>query len=1133
MIENCLQDFNIELNFNKEPCCLNHLLIMNRISEEYFLSYEFGKFLLKIMKNIFEKEKNIIKNNAKLNSDYIYKDLILMISKHISHFYLISKIKFAKYLCKIIFNFYNKQEYSNKKKLKDIISFKNNLSCIYHKEKRYDKAFNIIKDTFDSNNNNSNNNDYLIFLNNYINLFIKSKKKITKEFINKINLLKTIIKQKISQISRIHENNISNKHLSQNTYTISEIQLYLFINYNYCKIYSNFDNNHSKDLSNYKKGYELSMHYLGEKHHLTLKYKIIINKTSFKKINIKKGYKYKNHSSLTKLQINSKIEEINNRLEKIGKSISPVKKFISNYKKEEKKYPKKINNHNLRKNKSKIEIYAEDVSKNEYSNKNYFDNNYLRNNSIENELNNNSDEDKNSKIKNNDDIPKLVINLNNDNNDELICTTLYQEASSYETEEKKENNNYIPKIEINLNNDNNDDLICTTLYQEASNNENEEKKDNEYKKNLPKVMINLDSHNNDDLICTTLYQEVQNNENEKNENENKNNIPKVMINLDNHNNDELECVTLFQQAPGFEKENKNEFGIEKEIDNKIDNINNNNNLPKINLCLDQSNNDDYTCETFFISADEEKKGENTNDNQNKKLKFYLDDSKKEETNKNSNKFKFTFNIIKDEENQVSIPTNKFEEKNYATKNINDKTKNEEILKNYFIDIKFYRIVEIKTNQKEEIFDISKFINEIKYKKAYNNEDKCDYKIRILDKKKYILKLEMFSNDSVKIILIDKDNSNELFSSKYSYNKILNLYKIIRHDLCLNNMQSYYNFNSYDEFIAKTFLNFITINKEKDSFKFKMAKKPLGLCYCNIVIQLHFCKCIFDIIVISKNYCKIIFSSENDDFNSLSIETFFDEESFNMLIDTEILDNNKYVYSFKNNDLNNNEPLMELIKKLQKCINSYCSGIINVFDDIYPKTNPNQKKLKEIYIFKLTINNKLNDVKLYICEFGNRLCKVVSVDQNLVKLKGIIYSCEINDLFGYETGEIWIKLFTFQKVIFGQLILNSIFYNESNSRICINKYELVDEFNFVKDLRVSNFSLIKLNDKVSYIKFTVYMSVGTWEYTKLIFINSNNKNININNIKLKNFKKKLIDELNIVEESINKGEDSFFTYLNID
>jgi len=59
MIENCHQDNMIELNFNNLPCCIKHLLIMNKISEEYLLSYEFGKYLLKILKIFLKKIKEL------------------------------------------------------------------------------------------------------------------------------------------------------------------------------------------------------------------------------------------------------------------------------------------------------------------------------------------------------------------------------------------------------------------------------------------------------------------------------------------------------------------------------------------------------------------------------------------------------------------------------------------------------------------------------------------------------------------------------------------------------------------------------------------------------------------------------------------------------------------------------------------------------------------------------------------------------------------------------------------------------------------------------------------------------------------------------------------------------------------
>ena len=1128
MIENCLHNNNIEINFNKTPCCLKHLLIMDKISEEYLLSYEFGKFLLKTFRNIFEKEKNIIKNNSKI-SDNTAKDLMLMISKYMSKYYFSNKINFSKYLCKIVFNLYNTQEYSkNKMKIKDINFIKNNLCCIYDKEKKYDKAIIIIKELYETNNSiknkNENNNDYLIYLNNYINIYIKSNNKINKAIISKIELLKSIIIQKINKISQTpksFDNNVTNKKKIQNTYSFSEIQLYLFIYYNYCNLYPKYNNNNSQCLSNFKKGYELCMNHLGENHYITLKYKNILNKSLFHKVSLKNKHILRNDfenrkTSSKKHEINSKLDEINNRLEKIGKSISPVKRALKTYINDEKK---KLNkNINIRKNKSRIQLYAEDISKEEeYNNKISFNNNILKTEiGNKNYINNNNKEEEKTSHFNKSDIPKLVVNLDNHNNDNLECVTLYQKASESENEETENKQNFnkseIPKLVINLDNHNNDNLECVTLYQQSpdyENSENESKENNNQKNDIPKLVINLDNHNNDNLECVTLFQQAGEQENENDEiNNKKNDIPKLVISLDNHNNDNLECVTLFQQA-GEEENNEEEKNKDKIS------------LPKINLCLDQSNNDDYTCETFFIPTDEA-------NNFDKKI---IADSNKDKK-KESNKIAFSFNIIKTEDSTENNPMNIIEDdkeiKINKKENTIIKNKNEEILNKYFIDIKFYRPIEIK-NQKEEIFDISKFLNEIKDKKSNN---KIDYKLRILDEKKYLLKLEMIENDSVKISLLDKNNKNkELSNSKYSYKKLLNLYNIIRHDLSLSNMQSYYNFNSFDDYITTSFLNYITITKDKNTFKFKMAKRPLGLCHCNIEIQLHFCKCVFDLIVISKNYCKIIFSSENDDSNAVGIDTYFDDESFDMLVDTELIDNSKYIYSFKNNDLNKNEVLLELIKKLQKCINSYCSGIVNVFDDIYPKTNPNQKKLKEILIFKLNISSKLNEMKLYICEFGNRLCKVVSVDQNLQKLKGIIYSCEINNLFGYETGDIWVKLFSFQKVIFGQLILNSIYFNESNSRISINKYEIINEFNFVHEMKVCNFSLIKLNENISYIKFTIYLSVGTWEYSKIIFINS--KNSNINKLKLKNIKKKLVNELNIVNQAFNHGYDSFFTYLNID
>jgi len=527
-------------------------------------------------------------------------------------------------------------------------------------------------------------------------------------------------------------------------------------------------------------------------------------------------------------------------------------------------------------------------------------------------------------------------------------------------------------------------------------------------------------------------------------------------------------------------------------------------MPKINICLDNTNNDDYTCETFFIPADE------ADDN----------DTKKEEKNSNNiNIFNLSLKIP-----EANSSSNQIDNNNQLT--------NQELLNKYFIDLKFYHEpFSNNYNPKDDLFDITKFITELKEKKSNNDSMKFNYKLRFFNNTNLLTKLELLPNFNVRLFLIDKDNHNdEVLSTQYTFKKILDLYKIIRYDLCLLSQQSYYEYNSYNEFISKTFLNFITINKEKGQYKFQMAKKPLGLCHSPVIITLYFSKVIFDITVISNNYCKIIISSENDDFNSMVIDTYFDEESFNMLIKKELIDKKYYIYSLKNNDLNKNEMLFDIIKNLQKCINGYCSGVVNVFDDMYLKANSNQKKIKELIVFKLDISNQLKNMKLSVCEFSNRLCKIITIDQNLKKIKGIIYSYQISQLFGYETSSVWNKLFSYQKLIFSQVILNSSIYNEENAINALDKHKILDEINFVFDKKLCNFCLIKLKEFI-YIKFMLYESIGTFEFTKVIFIRGNKSNLE--KMKLKNIKDKLLDEVKKSIEGINKGDDSLFSYVILD
>ena len=60
---------------------------------------------------------------------------------------------------------------------------------------------------------------------------------------------------------------------------------------------------------------------------------------------------------------------------------------------------------------------------------------------------------------------------------------------------------------------------------------------------------------------------------------------------------------------------------------------------------------------------------------------------------------------------------------------------------------------------------------------------------------------------------------------------------------------------------------------------------------------------------------------------------------------------------------------------------------------------------------------------------------------------------------------------------------------------------------------------------------MYESVGTFEFTKVIFLKG--EKIDLNELKLINIKDKLRLEVNKSIECINNEDDSLFSFLNID
>ncbi len=173
--------------------------MLGDICDNYLLTYEYGKYLIKICKETIEKNNFIFKDKtiSLVNST----KFISLISKYISNFYFQNKAGMGKYLCKVAFSFYAKNEgqYNLKVLAINLLTIKNNLACIYCKEKKYTKSLEHITSCLKRIDGNgvNNSNDYLVYLNNYLNIYFKSNKEINTYVLNKINTMKILIDNRV------------------------------------------------------------------------------------------------------------------------------------------------------------------------------------------------------------------------------------------------------------------------------------------------------------------------------------------------------------------------------------------------------------------------------------------------------------------------------------------------------------------------------------------------------------------------------------------------------------------------------------------------------------------------------------------------------------------------------------------------------------------------------------------------------------------------------------------------------------------------------------------------------------------------------------------------------------------------
>ena len=247
-------------------CCLRHLLEMSKYAEMQTQIKKYSKLLL-ITLNHSYRENSLNFQSMKLDLVLLLLDVL---SKYISHFFLINKFEYSKLLCIIAIKTIRETVYkTNPEIILRENAINNNIACLYESKGKYTKAYKYI-----SYNKKyiatSSHIDNAILFNNLIRIALKANK--TNDINEYIEQMKNCLfiemkRSKETMMKQTSNNNIyeANSFLSEKNILIS------FLMYNLGIILEKV-NQISKSKEIFIKGYEFSMSTIGEHHFYTNKY---------------------------------------------------------------------------------------------------------------------------------------------------------------------------------------------------------------------------------------------------------------------------------------------------------------------------------------------------------------------------------------------------------------------------------------------------------------------------------------------------------------------------------------------------------------------------------------------------------------------------------------------------------------------------------------------------------------------------------------------------------------------------------------------------------------------------------------------------------------------------------------------
>ena len=228
------------------------------------------------------------------------------------------------------------------------------------------------------------------------------------------------------------------------------------------------------------------------------------------------------------------------------------------------------------------------------------------------------------------------------------------------------------------------------------------------------------------------------------------------------------------------------------------------------------------------------------------------------------------------------------------------------------------------------------------------------------------------------------------------------------------------------------------------------------------------------------------------------------------------------YILKSSDYSEDSNIINLGKNCQKLINNFCVGKYNTFEDLCTSKGVS---------FYAKVTDHCQEMMLRGAEFGDRLFKVTELTaQGSSKNEGLIYSCEMKILFGYEIADLNKRINEFERTALSQFILNSVHEDEKSSKIALSAFEVLDSYKFCFENKVCSFEYVNIGDN-RYIKMLIYYPLTQQEHTKIFFLKSSSEKC----LKKFNFEQQEAKIRKLFHNSLHnltKGQDSYIELFEI-